>query len=389
MKPAFYFFFFGLFIFGTGCKNGSTEQSSRAPEAASQTQLTMTTTQYGQTDEGPAQLFTLQNNNGMSVEITNYGGIITRPSVPDKNGISDDVVLGFDQLAGYQGEHPYFGAIIGRYGNRIARGKFSIEGKEYSLAINNDPNALHGGPTGFHKHLWNASEIKRDGYLGLELTRVSKDMEEGYPGNLTATVRYLLNDKNELLIEYEASTDQPTVLNLTNHSYFNLKGTGKGDILGHELMIAADKFTPVDKTLIPTGELRPVEGTPFDFRKPTAIGARVNADDEQIKFGLGYDHNFVLNRQGTGLQLAATLFEPTTGRLMEVLTEEPGIQFYCGNFLDGSLTGKGGVNYDHRTGLCLETQHYPDSPNQKDFPSTLLKPGEKYHTSTVYRFSVK
>lgn len=345
--------------------------------------------EYGQTEEGPAQLFTLKNSNGMKVEITNYGGIITRLFVPGRNGTLDDVVLGFDSLAGYQGEHPYFGAIIGRYGNRIAKGKFSIDGKVYTLAINNDPNALHGGPSGFHKHLWKVSEIKGDGYVGLELSRVSKDMEEGYPGNLNVTVRYLLNNRNELLIEYEATTDQPTVVNLTNHSYFNLKGAGKGDILDHELMIAADKFTPVDKTLIPTGELRPVEGSPFDFRTPTAIGARVNADDEQIRFGGGYDHNFVLNRQGTGLHLAATVYEPSTGRFMEVLTEEPGIQFYCGNFLNGSNVGKGGVKYDYRTGFCLETQHFPDSPNRKDFPSTLLKPDEKYRTSTIYRFSVK
>lgn len=345
--------------------------------------------EYGQTVEGPAQLFTLKNSNGITVEITNYGGIITRLFVPDRIGKADDIVLGFDQLAGYQGEHPYFGAIIGRYGNRIAKGKFSIDGKVYTLAINNDPNALHGGPSGFHKHLWKVSEIKGDGYVGLELSRVSKDMEEGYPGNLSATVRYLLNNQNELLIEYEATTDQPTVVNLTNHSYFNLKGAGKGDILDHELMIAADKFTPVDKTLIPTGELRPVQGSPFDFRTPTAIGARVNADDEQIRFGGGYDHNFVLNRQGTGLHLAATVYEPTTGRFMEVLTEEPGIQFYCGNFLNGSNVGKGGVKYDYRTGFCLETQHFPDSPNRKDFPSTLLKPDEKYRTSTIYRFSVK
>lgn len=345
--------------------------------------------EYGQTVEGPAQLFTLKNSNGITVEITNYGGIITRLFVPGRNGTLDDVVLGFDSLAGYQGEHPYFGAIIGRYGNRIAKGKFSIDGKAYTLAINNDPNALHGGPTGFHKRLWKVSEIKGDGYVGLELSRVSKDMEEGYPGNLNVTVRYLLNNRNELLIEYEATTDQPTVVNLTNHSYFNLKGAGKGDILDHELMIAADKFTPVDKTLIPTGELRPVEGSPFDFRTPTAIGARVNADDEQIRFGGGYDHNFVLNRQGTGLHLAATVYEPSTGRFMEVLTEEPGIQFYCGNFLNGSNVGKGGVKYDYRTGFCLETQHFPDSPNRKDFPSTLLKPDEKYRTSTIYRFSVK
>jgi aldose 1-epimerase len=386
MKKIVLLIIFTIIISGTGCQNGSPESQGTADKTQP---LTMTNTEYGQTEEGPAQLFTLKNSNGMSVEITNYGGIITRILVPDKNGNIEDVVLGFDQLAGYQGEHPYFGAIIGRYGNRIAKGKFSIEGNPYTLAINNDPNTLHGGPTGFHKRTWNAKEIKRENYVGLELSRVSKDMEEGYPGNLNTTVRYLLNDRNELLIEYEATTDKPTIVNLTNHSYFNLKGAGKGDILGHELMLAADQFTPVDKTLIPTGELRAVEGTPFDFRTSTPIGARVNADDEQIRFGLGYDHNFVLKRTNSGLELAATVHEPTTGRFLEVLTTEPGVQFYCGNFLDGTNVGKGGMKYEYRTGFCLETQHFPDSPNQKIFPSTLLKPGEKYETSTVYRFSVK
>jgi aldose 1-epimerase len=345
--------------------------------------------EYGQTEEGAAKYFILKNRNGMTVEITNYGGIITRLLVPDRNGQFDDIVLGFDSLGDYQADHPFFGAVIGRYGNRIASGKFSIDGQEYSLAVNNGPNTLHGGPTGFHKRLWEARPIDREGYVGLELNRVSPDMEEGYPGNLTVTFRYLLNDDNELLIEYEATTDKPTIVNLTNHSYFNLRGAGKGDILGHELMIAADRFTPVDSTLIPTGELRPVEGSPFDFRTPTAIGARVNADDQQIRFGGGYDHNFVLNREGSGMQLAATVYEPTSGRFMEVLTTEPGLQFYCGNFLDGSNIGKGGAKYEYRTGFCLETQHFPDSPNHPDFPSTALRPGEKYETRTVYRFSVR
>lgn len=349
----------------------------------------METSLYGQTEQGPAQLFTLKNSKGMSVEITNYGGIITRLFVPNRNAELSDVVLGFDDLAGYQGENPYFGAIIGRYGNRIAKGKFSIGDREYQLALNNGANALHGGPQGFNKRLWQARELQRESYAGLELSRVSKDMEEGYPGNLSVIVRYLLNDHNELLIEYEATTDQPTIVNLTNHTYFNLKGAGQGDILGHELMIAADRFTPVDETLIPTGELRPVLGTPFDFRTPTLIGARLNDDDEQIRFGGGYDHNFVLNRKDGGLQLAATVYEPTTGRFLEVLTQEPGLQFYCGNFLDASNVGKGGVKYGYRTGFCLETQHFPDSPNHEQFPSTLLMPGETYRTSTVYRFSIK
>lgn len=363
--------------------------SPKQNEASQGDALSVETADYGQTEEGPAMLYTLKNKNGMQVEISNYGGIITRLLAPDKNGQLDDVVLGFDKLEDYQNDHPYFGAIIGRYGNRIAKGKFTIDGQEYSLATNNGANALHGGPTGFHKHLWQAKTIGREGYAGIELSRLSPDMEEGYPGNLNATVRYLLNDKNELLIEYEATTDKPTVVNLTNHSYFNLKGAGKGDILGHELMIAADSFNPVDSTLIPIGELRPVEGTPFDFRTPTAIGARVNADNEQIRYGLGYDHNFVLKRAGPGMELAASVYEPTTGRFMEVLTTEPGIQFYCGNFLDGTNIGKSGIAYAYRTGFCLETQHFPDSPNQPDFPSTVLRPGEKYETSTVYRFGVK
>lgn len=384
MRSSTYFPFIALLFFAFACKNSSPQQNEE-PEAA----LSLEETDFGQTEEGTAKLYTLRNKNGMQVEITNYGGIITRLLVPDKSGQLDDVTLGFDKLEDYQKDHPYFGAIIGRYGNRIAGGKFTIDGKEYTLATNNGANALHGGPMGFHKHLWQAKEAAKEGYVGVELSRASPDGEEGYPGNLNVTVRYLLNDNNELLIEYEATTSQPTIVNLTNHTYFNLKGAGKGDILGHELMIKADYFTPVDSTLIPTGELRPVEGTPFDFRTATAIGERVNADNEQLRFGQGYDHNFVLNRERQGLENAATAYEPTTGRFMEVLTTEPGIQFYCGNFLDGSNIGKGGVAYAHRTGFCLETQHYPDSPNQAEFPSTVLRPEDKYETKTVYRFSVK
>lgn len=384
MRSNTFLFFLSLLYFNCGCKNSEPQRNGETGAA-----LSMEVAGFGQTEEGPAQLYILKNKNGMQVEITNYGGIITRLLAPDKNGQLADIVLGFDKLEGYQKDHPYFGAIIGRYGNRIAKGKFTIDGQEYTLAANNGANALHGGPMGFHKRLWQAREITREGYVGLELNRASPDMEEGYPGTLAATVRYLLNDNNELLIEYEATTDKPTVVNLTNHSYFNLKGAGKGDILGHELMIAADHFTPVDSALIPTGELRPVEGSPFDFRTPRPIGERVNADDEQIRFGLGYDHNFVLRRERPGLELAATLYEPASGRLMEVLTTEPGIQFYCGNFLDGSHIGKGGIPYNYRTGLCLETQHYPDSPNQPAFPPTVLRPGEKYETKTAYRFSAR
>ena len=376
---------FALFSLGTACNSDAPNGNKEEQQGA----LSVEVADFGKTEEGAAKLYTLKNKNGMQVEITNYGGIITRLMAPDKEGKFDDIVLGFDNLADYQKDHPYFGAIIGRYGNRIARGKFFIDGQKYSLAANNGLNALHGGPTGFHKHLWKAREINREGFAGLELSRVSPDMEEGYPGTLNATVRYLLNNENELLIEYEATTDKPTIVNLTNHSYFNLKGAGKGDILGHELRINADYFTPVDSTLIPTGELRPVEGTPFDFNTPTPIGKRINDKNQQLEFGRGYDHNFVLDRQGPGLELAASVYEPTSGRFMEVLTTEPGLQFYSGNFLDGTNIGKNAVKYDYRTGFCLETQHYPDSPNEPDFPSTVLRPGEKYQTETMYRFSVK
>ncbi len=384
MKPVTYFLLLSL-LGATGCKN-----NPRQNETAEASALSVKVSDYGQTVEGPAKLYTLTNSKGIQVEITNYGGIITRLLAPDKNGQFADVVLGFDKLEDYlQNNSPYFGAIIGRFGNRIAKGAFSIDGQQYALAINNAPNTLHGGAAGFDKHLWQAREIGREGYAGLELNRTSPDMEEGFPGNLNATVRYLLNDDNELLIEYEATTDKATIINLTNHAYFNLKGAGNGDILGHELMIAASRFTPVDSTLIPTGELRPVAGTPFDFKNPTPIGARINAGDEQLRLGRGYDHNFVLDKSGQGLELAASAFEPTSGRFLEVLTTEPGIQFYCGNFLDGSTVGKGGVKHEYRTGFCLETQHFPDSPNQPGFPATVLRPGEKFASKTVYRFSVK
>ena len=387
MKRKTYFMLIPLLLLELGCTNNTPGQQSE--ESPSGGTLSIEVTEYGQTEAGPANLYTLKNANGIEIELTNYGGIITRLTAPDKNGALADIVLGFDKLEDYQNDHPYFGALIGRYGNRIAKGKFSIDGQEYSLVTNNGVNALHGGPTGFHKRLYEVKRIEREGQVGVELSRTSPDLEEGYPGNLAVTVRYLLNNDNELLIEYEATTDKTTVVNLTNHSYFNLRGAGNGDILGHELTIVADHYNPVDESLIPTGELRPVEGTPFDFRTSTPIGQRVDADDEQIRFGLGYDHNYVLRRNSTGMELAATVFEPTSGRLLEVLTTEPGVQFYCGNFLDGKNIGKGGKPYGHRTGFCLETQHFPDSPNQPDFPSTVLRPGEQYETSTVYRFSTR
>lgn len=352
-------------------------------------QLSIVKTAYGQTPDGPADLYTITNANGVEAAITNYGGIIVSLIVPDKNGAMGDVVLGFDSLSHYVEGNPFFGCVVGRYGNRIAKGKFSIDGEEYTLVQNNIGNHLHGGTKGFDKVLWQASEVTKEDAAGVEMTYLSKDMEEGYPGNLNVKLTYWLTNDNEIRIDYEATTDKKTICNLTNHSYFNLAGAGSGDMLGHILMINADQFTPVDETLIPLGEHKSVEGTPFDFRTPTAIGARIEADDEQLKIGGGYDHNYVLNKEGEELELAATVYEPTSGRLMEVYTEEPGVQFYSGNFLTGKNIGKGGKPYPFRHGFCLETQHYPDSPNQPDFPSTILEPGETYQTSTVYKFSVQ
>ena len=346
---------------------------------------------FGTTSEGtPVYVYTLQNAHKMQAGVMNYGGILVSLLVPGKNGQLDDVVLGYDSLATYEkNNNPYFGALIGRYGNRIGRGKFTLNGNEYTLALNNGPNTLHGGLKGFDKVVWTVNEKESTPGRSLVLTYLSKDGEEGYPGNLSVKVVYTLTDKDELKIEYSATTDKPTVLNLTHHSYFNLKGAGKGDILSHELTINADKFTPVDSTLIPTGELQPVQGTPFDFTKSTAIGERISADDEQLHYGKGYDHNFVLNRKGAGLSLAARVHESTTGRAMDVLTTEPGVQFYSGNFLDGKNIGKGGISYQHRYGFCLETQHYPDSPNKPKFPATALNPGGQFSSTTVYKFYVR
>ncbi len=346
---------------------------------------------FGTTAEGQAiSLYTLSNAKGMEVKIINFGAIVQSLKVPDRDGKPADVVLGFDTLDGYAAEHPYFGAVVGRYGNRIAKGKFSLDGKEHTLATNNPPNALHGGLKGFDKQVWTATPLEGDDAPGLRLQLVSPDGDQGYPGTLTVTVTYTLTDDNGLEIQYEAATDAPTVLNLTNHSYFNLNGAGNGDILGHLVMINADRFTPVDETLIPTGELRPVAGTPFDFNSPKPLGRDINEDDEQIKYGLGYDHNFVLKKETPGaLTLAARVHSPESGRVMEVFTEEPGLQFYSGNFLDGTNKGKGGKVYQHRFGFCMETQHFPDSPNQPGFPSVVLRPGDKYATKTMYKFSVE
>jgi aldose 1-epimerase len=343
---------------------------------------------FGKTQDGQAvDLFTLTNASGMQAEITNYGGIIVSLKVLDRHGKLTDVVLGHDSLKEYIAKSPYFGALIGRYGNRIGQGKFTLDGKEYTLAQNDGEQHLHGGLRGFDKVVWKVKSVSAKREPTLVLHYVSKDGEEGYPGNLDVTVTYALTDANELKIDYLATADKPTVLNLTNHSYFNLAGAGTGDILGHKVMIAADRFTPVDKGLIPTGELQPVAGTPFDFTKPTAIGDRINDDNEQLKLGRGYDHNWVLNKSDASLTLAAKVTEPTSGRVLEVFTTEPGLQFYSGNFLDGSDVGKGRKTYQHRYGLTLETQHFPDSPNKPKFPSTVLKPGEEYRSTTVYKFS--
>ncbi len=339
---------------------------------------------FGKTNDGTAvDLYTLKSGK-LEASITTFGGRVVTLKTPDRTGKSADIVLGFDTLDGYFKTNPYFGALIGRYGNRIGHAKFTLDGHAYTLPKNDGDNTLHGGLKGFDSRVWTG---KIDGD-SLVLTYLSKDGEEGFPGNLSATVKYTLTS-NELRIDYSATTDKDTVLNLTNHSYFNLAGQGEGDVLKHEVTLLADRFTPVDKGLIPTGELKTTAGTPFDFHTPHAIGERINADDEQIKFGKGYDHNWVLSSGGGSLKLAAKVHEPSTGRVMEVLTTEPGLQFYTGNFLDGTLTGKAGKVYKQRYAFCMETQHFPDSPNHPKFPSTELRPGQTYRTTTVYRFSAQ
>ncbi len=343
---------------------------------------------FGEIPNGTTiEQYTLTNTHGVEARIITYGGIVTALRVPDRAGKLDDVVLGFDTLAPYLDDHPYFGSLIGRYGNRIARGRFELDGVTYSLATNNGPNHLHGGPNGFHRAVWTAEEHESTEEPRLELRYLSRDGEEGYPGNLSVTVVYSLTHRNELRIEYTATTDQATIVNLTNHSYFNLRG--EGNILDHELELAASRFIPTDATSIPTGELRPVHGTPMDFTTPTPVGAHITADDEQIRNGQGYDHTWVLDKDTNALGLAARLFDPASGRAMEVYTTEPGVQFYSGNQLDASLTGKGGQVYAKHAALCLETQHFPDSPNQPEFPSTVLRPGETYRQTTIYQFATR
>ena len=345
---------------------------------------------FGETMDGTdVDQYILSNNNGMEVRIITYGGIITTWTAADKKRDYKDIVLGYNTLAEYEAETPYFGALIGRYGNRIAKEKFSLDDQEYTLAVNNGVNHLHGGLKGFDKVVWDAKTIVSDSTVSLELSYLSKDMEEGYPGNLEAKVIYSLNNKDELSVSYEATTDKPTIVNLTQHSYFNLTADFNQDILGHELMINADSILPVDNTLIPTGEFRDVTGTPFDYRTSKAIGTQINKENVQLNNGLGYDHCWVLNDQNTGVRFVASAYEPVSGRLLEVFSNEPGIQFYSGNFLDGTLPSKNKGMYQHRTGFCLETQHYPDSPNQKSFPSVRLDPDEKYKSKTVFRLATK
>ena len=344
---------------------------------------------YGRTaGNEPVELFTLGRDGAPTVSITNYGGHVVSILAPDRAGHKADVTLGYRDLDGYVGDTSYLGSLVGRYANRIAKGRFTLDGKAYTLAVNNAPNALHGGPTGFHKRVWAAKVAGGPEGDALELTYVSRDGEEGYPGTLTAKVVYSLRADGGLVIDYTATTDAPTVVNLTNHAYFNLAGEGEGTVLGHEMQVEADAFTPVDATLIPTGEKRPVDGTPFDFRTPVAIGARIDAADEQLKAGGGYDHNFVLRGKAGDLRLAARVVEPKGGRVLEVFTTEPGLQLYTGNFLDGTVTGKSGKPYVKRGAFCVEAQHFPDSPNQPAFPSVVLRPGETYRQTTVYRLAV-
>jgi len=350
----------------------------------------VTREQFGKLpDGGSVELFTLTNRHGIEVRAMTYGAIITSIRTPDRHGTSADIVLGFDSLGGYLAGSPYFGAVVGRYANRIAGGRFTLDGVTYRLARNNGPNTLHGGTRGFDKVLWSAQPFQTDSTSGVVFQYESRDGEEGYPGTLQVKTTYALTDDNELDIEYEAVTDKATPINLSQHTYWNLHGDGRGDILDHVLTLNASAYTPVDSTLIPTGKLSSVDGTPFDFRKPTAIGARIDANDEQLRRAGGYDHSFVVRRSGPGLVHAAQLVEPTTGRTLDVWTTEPGVQVYTGNFLDGTITGKDGRKYARRGAICLETAHFPDTPNHPSFPSAVLRPGQEFTSRTVFAFGVR
>jgi len=346
----------------------------------------VTTEKFGSFEGKEVSLFTLTNKKGDVVKLTNYGAAIVEINVPDKDGKKANVTFGYETLDAYLKGDPYFGKVVGQYANRIAKGKFTLDSVEYSLALNNGVNALHGGPTGWHSRAWTAEVLKNTDFPAVKFTYSKPDMEEGYPGNVVAEVVYTWTDDNELIMDYKVTTDRRTVINITNHAYFNLHGAGNGDILDHEALIRASAFTPVDSTLIPTGELRPVEGTPFDFRTPHLIGERIGESYDQLILGGGYDHNYVLDNVE---QVDTEVYDPSTGRVIQVITDQPGVQLYTGNFLDGTQTGRGGKVYQYRSGFCLETQHYPDSPNQASFPSVILTPEEPFLSSTTYKFSVR
>tara|TARA_R100001369_G_scaffold92810_3_gene140008 strand:- start:3777 stop:4955 length:1179 start_codon:yes stop_codon:yes gene_type:complete len=372
-----------------GCKKDKSKKENQEAQQMEKS-MSITKSDFGRTADGDAVAkYTLENKGGIQVDIITYGGRITSLRTPDSSGKLANVVLGFNDIQQYEKDNPFFGALIGRYGNRIAKGKFSLDGTEYTLAQNNGENSLHGGVKGFDKRVWNATTEESDDSIKLKLTYLSADMEEGFPGNLNTAVTYTLNKDNSLDVMYEAKTDKTTVVNLTQHAYFNLSGDFSNTILDHMVEIDADTFLPVDSGLIPTGELAPVEGTPFDFTEPKLVGKEINADSKQIVLGGGYDHCWVLNNQSEGYRSVATAYHPVTGRNLEVLTDEPGIQFYTGNFLDGTLPAANGGTYAQRSGFCLETQHYPDSPNQLEFPSVTLEPGETYSTKTTFKFSTK
>jgi aldose 1-epimerase len=391
MKYNFYVFFLaGIATFFSNCTPKADQQNNMKDTLQAETKLKVKVEPYGQMPDGTSiSQYTLTNAKGMTMKVINLGGVITSLTAPDRSGNFEDVVLGYDSLAGYIKKGSFFGALVGRYGNRIGNAKFVLDGKTYELGKNNGPNNLHGGPKGFDQRVWSIEEFAVDNGTAIKLSYTSEDMEAGFPGTLQTQVIYHLTDSNELKINYRAVTDKKTIINLTNHSYFNLSGNTKADILNHELMIDADKFVPVDATLIPLGPLKDVSGTPFDFKTPTVIGSRIDKDDEQLKVGRGYDHCWVLNNPGDSLKVAATVHDPSNGRVLSVYTTEPGLQFYSGNFLDGSVTGKYGTVYQKRYALCLETEHFPDSPNRKEYPSVVLNPGEVYKTQTVYAFTVK
>ncbi|HOT18279.1 MAG TPA: aldose epimerase family protein [Bacteroidales bacterium] len=362
-----------LFMFGiSSCGNKAKEM--------------VTTENFGSFDGKEVSLFTLTNAKGDVVKLTNYGAAIVEVNVPDRNGDKANITFGYETLDGYLAGDAYFGKVVGQYANRIAKGKFTLDEVEYTLALNNFPNSLHGGPAGWHSRVWTAEVLKGTDFPAVKFTYNKPDMEEGYPGNVVAEVVYNWTDDNELIMDYKITTDRRSVINITNHAYFNLHGSGNGDILDHEVLIRASAFTPVDPTLIPTGELRPVEGTPFDFRTPHLIGERIGEEYDQLILGRGYDHNFVLDNVE---EVDAEVYDPSTGRVLQVITDQPGVQLYTGNFLDGTQTGRGGKVYQYRSGLCLETQHFPDSPNQASFPSVILTPEEPFLSSTTYKFGVR